>query len=453
MGQWDEAFSPLVKPAPSKPEFQSTLTEWITRCDPRWGVGGVVPMLSPVLERVPRGGVRAVVACCVRHYKTSTIMCACSWWLRRDPTLRIIYMSYSAARASEVGRDIRDVCKRTGVHVAKDHDTIAQWRTEEGGGVSVMSAQQSKLGADVDILVVDDPYESGEECDKPEVRVMVDATIAHYTSRLNVGGSCVLVMSPWRPDDALAVRRERGWEAVIGPAITIVDGEEVALDPNVRSIDQLHAIRAELAQEDPSERLWFSQWQCQPFIPAANAFDEPAAYGALPAWPGWRDGIGVDFAYSAKKSADWFAIVTVRVWGAAMYVTSCQRFRADEGLGEQRLREVKTTYPNAQAFSYVAGPEIGTIHNLARKGVLVNPMAARFNKQIRSRRTVDRWKARNIMWPESLPDRTAIVSRFKGFRGLDGDSDDEVDALVSVHDGMMASGVTAPAQTMGRPRW
>ena len=119
----------------------------------------------------------------------------------------------------------------------------------------------------------------------------------------------------------------------------------------------------------------------------------------------------------------------------------------------QRLREIKATYPNAQAFSYVAGPEIGTIHNLARKGVLVNPMAARFNKQIRSRRTVDRWKARNIMWPESLPDRTAIVSRFKGFRGLDGDSDDEVDALVSVHDGMMSSGVTNPAKTFGKPRW
>ena len=445
-------------PEVGAPDFRSTLAEWIPRCDPRWGTGGVVPLLAPVLERTARGGVRAVIACSVRHYKTTTVMCACSWWLRRDPTLRIIYMSYSAARASEVGRDIRDVCKRTGVQVAKDHDTIAQWRTEEGGGVSVMSAQQSKLGADVDILIVDDPYESGDECDKPEVRSMVDATIAHYTSRLNVGGSALLVMSPWRPDDALAVRRERGWEYVFGPAITQreePDGTftEIPLDANVRTVDQLHAIRTELAQEDPSERLWFSQWQCQPFIPAANAFDEPASYGALPTWPGWRDGIGVDFSYSAKRAADWFAICSVRIWGSTAYVTSMQRFRADEGLGEQRLREVRATYPNAQIFSYMSGPEIGIAHNLARKGLPINVLPARFNKMIRARRTIDRWKARNIQWPESLPDRTAIVSRFKGFRGLDGDSDDEVDALVSVCDGMMASGVTSPAKTMGRPRW
>lgn len=430
----------------------TSLADWIPICDSRWGTGGVVPFLAPLLERAPRGSLRAIVACPVRHYKTTTIACACSWWLRRDPTLRIIYMTYTIARAEEIGRDIRDVCKRTGVKVAKDHDTIKQWRSEESGGVSVMSAQQSKLGADVDILVVDDPYESGEEADKPEVRAAVDATIAHYTSRLNPGGSCVLVMSPWRPDDALGVRKDRGWEAIERSAIRIVDDVEVALDPNVRTVDQLHAIRRELAQQDPTERLWFSQWQCQPFVPDASAFNEPATYGGLPSWPAWVDGIGIDFAYSSNRASDWFAICSVRVWGAALYVTSMRRFKADESIGEEHLRELKGTYPQAQVFSYMAGPEIGVAHNLARKGLHINVLPARFSKMIRARRTIDRWRARNVVWPLGMRDRTETIARFKGFRGLDGDADDEVDALVSVHDGLMGA-VTIPCTTLGKPRW
>jgi hypothetical protein len=453
MGRFDAAITLPDPPEPSAPDFRTSLTEWIPRCDPRWGTGGVVPLLAPVLERVPRGSVRAVVACPVRHFKTSTIECAISWWLRKDPTLRVIYMAYSAARASEIGRDIRDVCRRMGVTPVKDFDTIAQWRNDHGGGVSVMSAQQSRLGADVDILVIDDPFESAAECDKAEVRAAVDGTISHYTSRLSVGGSCVLVMSPWRPDDALGVRKDRGWEVVERSAIEVIDGVEIALDPNVRTVEQLHAIRKELQQEDPTERTWFSQWQCKPFVADADLFKSPGSYETLPTFPGWRDAIGADLSYSSKKSADWFSICVIRSWGATAYIRSLVRFKADESIGEQRLREAMAMCPGTPVFSYMSGPELGVAHNYQRKGIPMMPLPARFSKLIRARRTIDRWNQNNILFPWSMPDRVAITGRFRNWKGHDGDVDDEIDCLVSACDGLFSSGPTSPIKTMGRPRW
>jgi hypothetical protein len=116
-----------------------------------------------------------------------------------------------------------------------------------------MSAQQSRLGADVDVLVVDDPFESPEEADRLEVRDAVDKTITHYTMRLSRGGSTVLVMSRFHPDDAIGRRIDRkaeSWSYVHKPAIEVVDGVEVPLSPEVRTLEELHAIRAALANHD-----------------------------------------------------------------------------------------------------------------------------------------------------------------------------------------------------------
>jgi hypothetical protein len=380
-------------------------------------------------------------------------------WLRRDPALRVIYMTYSIGRATEMGKDIRDLCRRMGCEVDRGRDTIASWRTPEGGGVDCMSAQQSRLGADVDVLVVDDPFESPEEADRLEVRDAVDATITHYTMRLSRGGSCVVVMSPFHPDDAIGRRLHRTaetWTDILKRAVEVRDGVEHALCPAVRTLDELHAIRAALAETDPNERLWWAQWQCEPQAPHAELFKAPLRYGCLPAWPGFRDAIGIDCAYSPQRGADWFAIVKVRQYGGQLFIVESQRFRADEGLAETKLRAVWT--PGTPIFSYMAGPEIGAAHNLAAKGLPVQVLPARFSKLIRARKTIDRsngggaYEGR-ILVPEHAPWVNDFVRRLTQWRALDGDEDDEIDALVSVHDGLFGSGAgVTPASTCGRPR-
>ena len=440
------------------------LMDWIPWCDPRWRAPSHLPELVDVLEKAPRGGLRALVACPIRHYKTSTCHAAISLWLKRDPSLRVIYMTYSIGRATEMGKDIRDCCKRMGVKVERDRDTIASWRTDAGGGVDVMSAQQSRLGADVDVLIVDDPFESPEEADRLEVRDAVDKTLEHYTMRLSRGGSTVIVMSPWHPDDAIGRRLARTaehWTYVHKRAIEVVDGVEVPLCPEVRNLDELHAIRAALAETDPSERLWWAQWQCEPQAPHADLFHAPLRYASLPEWGGYRDAVGLDAAYSPKRGADWFAICKVRAFGGQVYVTHVERFKADEGLAETRLRALWE--PGTPIFSYMSGPEVGAARNLASKGLPVQVLPARFSKIIRARKTIDRCNGGpdgqgsqyegRVLVPSSAPWVEPFVRRLTQWRALDGDEDDEIDALVSAHDGLYGSGVGVSAvTTCGRPR-
>jgi hypothetical protein len=436
--------------------------QWVARCSPDWREPWHQRELVDALERAPRGGLRALVATPIRHFKSSTVHAANALWLRRDPTLRVIYMTYTIERAVEMGKDIRDICRRMGVVVDKERDTIKSWRTSEGGGVDVMSAQQSRLGADVDVLVVDDPIESQEEADRIEVRDAVDKTITHYTMRLSRGGSCVIVMSRWHPDDPIGRRLQRKaepWTHVHKRAIEVVDGVEVALAPEVRTLDELHQIRAALRESDPNERLWWNQWQNEPQTPSAELFHAPLRYTTLPEWPGFRDAVGIDCAYSARRGADWFAIVVARVWGGQMFVRHVERLRADEGLAETRLRALLAEMcPGAPVWSYMSGPEVGSARNLASKGLPINVLPARFSKLIRARRTIDRCnggadRTGRLLVPDGAPWVDAFVRRLTAWRALDGDEDDEIDALVSCHDGLFGSGCGVQAvSTCGRPR-
>ncbi len=444
----------------SSPPDLPGLMRWVPQCEPDWREPHHLTELVEVLDRAPRGGLRITVACPIRHYKTSTVLSAIALWLRRDPRLRIIYMTYSIGRTVEIGKEIRDLCKRMGVKVDKNYDTIALWRTEAGGGVDVMSAQQSRLGADVDVLVVDDPYESDAECERVEVRDAVDKTIEHYTMRLSRGGSCVLVMSRFHTDDAIGRRMARTaekWTHVHKRAVEIVGGEEVALAPSVRTVEEMGAIRAALRETDPFERLWWSQWQNEPRPVGHGLFREPLRYTVLPAWPGFRDVVGVDMAYSTSRAADWFAIVLARMFGGQMFLRRVERFRADEGLAETRLRAALLDAPGASIYSYMSGPEIGVAHNLAAKGLCVNVLPARYGKLIRARKTMDRLNGGNgyegrVLVPDGAEWAAGFVRRLLAWRALDGDEDDEIDALVSAHDGAYAAGVATPITLLGRPR-
>lgn len=401
-----------------------------------------------LLERAPRGDVRALCACPIRHHKTSTVLSAIAKWLLDDPTLRVICMTHSMGRAQDVGKDIRDACRRLGVQIAEGRDTIVEWRTTDGGGVACMSAQQSKLGADVDVLIVDDPFESGFDADDARVRQVIDETIAHYTMRLSRGGSCVIVMSRWHPDDAIGrrLRRTRETWTYVHKYAVVDEGlpTEHALASHVRTLDELGRIRLALLEQDPSERMWWSQWQNEPRAPSGDLFREPARFTTLPTWPGWRTVYGLDMSYSTSKLADFAAIAVLRVWGPKAYVLEVSRFKLNLGLIAMRLQEVTKQHGRGPIFSYVSGPEIGVVGDMARRGIAIQGMPARFNKLVRAEKTICKWNGSDILVPAAGEWVDGFISRTQAFRGVEGDDDDEVDALVSAVDGGMYSAVTMP---------
>jgi Terminase-like family. len=406
-----------------------------------------------LIESVERGGVRACCAIPVRHYKTWTTIYGVAWLLCRNPKLRVILLVADHERANELGKMIRTVCEQVGVGPVRGENTIVDWKNESGGGVCTMSAKQSRLGRDVDVLICDDPI-TELTADDAVTRDAVDHAIAHYTARaVRAGqrGSVLIVMSRWHPDDPIGrrlLRKAETWQYVHHGALD-ADGRAFAED--VWSAESLERTRRELAEVDPSERLWHAQFQNQPFVPGREVFGEPARYVELPAFHGFRDAAGLDMAYSSAATADYFALVVGRAYGGALFLRRTRRTHADLNAIEAEIRDAIAVYGQMPIYSYVSGPEIGAVHYLASRGLQVQAIPARFNKLVRSQRTRVSWNGGKVQVPVA-DEWGPFMRRVQLFRGAEGDPDDEVDALVSLHDGVMGSSSGAPT-TGGRPRY
>lgn len=432
----------------------------------------LIPALSPelqppyhlgdwcdLLERADTEPVRGLCDVPIRMYKSETTLHGIVRLLVQDPTRRIIFMTHSLEAAQARGKRLRQLATAAGVGPARGFDTITNWQNEHGGGVVVMSAEQSKLGYDCHCLVCDDPIDE-HGADDARVRESVDQAIAHYTARCmrrGKPGPVLILMSRWHPDDPIGrrlSRTARAWEYIHHPAI-IDEGlpTERAFAPDVWGLPELKAMRAELKEADPTERKWWAQLMGEPMPMGADLFGPPTFYRTMPDWGGYRRASGVDLAFALGDGADWFARVHGRVLGRKLYLVDAVRHKLDAHQIESTLRQDQSTYGRSPIYSYMSGPEIGTARLLQEHGIPIVRMNARYSKLVRAQRTVRRWNDGDILVPEEdmAPWVRGFLHRLRSFRGHEKDPDDEADALVSLADGSL--GGTAAAQgptTCGR---
>jgi predicted phage terminase large subunit-like protein len=423
----------------------------------------LIPALSPdlrspyhlrewceLIERAAAEPIRALCSCPIRHFKTTTSLHGIIWLLLKDPTRRIILLSHSHQRAQTLGKQLRQLAKETSIGPARGWDTIDEWRNDVGGGVVIMSADQSKLGYDCGALFFDDPIDE-MGWDDPRQRDAIDKTISHYTARcMNKGvpGPVLGVASRGHPDDPIGRRLSRSavqWTYVHYPAI-LDEGtdRERAFAPDVWSLEALKAMRAELKESDPAERIWHAQLMGDPQPEGSDLFGPPTLYTGLPTW-GYRIAHGVDFAYTDAPGSDFFAAVTGRIYGRKLYLLEVQRHKLDAVLLESTCKAILGKYGRAPMWSYQAGPEVGLSRLLIQRGVPVGIMPARYNKLVRAQKTIRRWNEGDILVPTAdlHPWQPGFLHRVSLFRGHERDRDDEVDAMVSCADAMLGGATTA----------
>lgn len=399
-----------------------------------------------VLERAARGEpVRALCTYPIRHFKTETTLHGVILALLMDPSRRIVTMCHDHERAMWLGKRIRELARRTDVGPARGNDTITHWENERGGGVSCMSAEQSREGYDCHMLVCDDPINE-KQAGIADKRDAIDRNINYYTSRCmrrGQRGPVLIVMSRFSPDDPIGRRQGRSverWETLHRPAILDLGlPTERAFAPNVWPIEELRAQRASLAESDPYELVWWSRFQGEPRTSGASVFLEPARYDVVPDWPGSRIVCGFDLSFTSGTKSDYSAYCVLKCYGRKAYVIAAKRFRADLDAVTTELRTVINAYPSAQLVSYMSGPEVSIARSLARSGITINVLHARDPKFVRSQPTVRAWNAGDIMLPYVSSWGESMVSRLESFRGVEADADDEVDALVSAYDSVLGS--------------
>jgi predicted phage terminase large subunit-like protein len=317
-----------------------------------------------------------------------------------------------------------------------------------------MTNDQSALGRPCDIFIVDDPYDGFDEANSIDKRDHIDMVVSQYTSRLNKGGSVVVLMSRLHPDDVIGRRIERrakNWTYIHKVAL-IDEGLETerALAPHIMSVQHLKDARAELFEADPAEIQWHSQFQNDPREGNRGLFRGTAEFtGEVP--EGGRTIIGVDAAFSVEKSRDFFAAVVLKEIGNDLVVVDVIRDQKGTLSMLQSLKDLKDKYKGARMFSYVSGPEIGVYHHMAVEGIFVHQMRARWHKEFRARPCAAAWERGMI---KILPHQKwtgAFLREVHSFTGEKDGQDDQVDAMVSAFDALKRGKSGGSPSTFGGP--
>ena len=190
-----------------------------------------VEAIAYQLERVFRGETtRLMINQPPRSLKSICVSVAyVAWLLGRDPTRRVIVVSYSGDFAAELHRQFRQVassewyaalfpCARW----AKE--TGLEFVTTLGGGRYATSVGGTLTGRGADLIVIDDPLNANEAQSEAARKRVIDWFGGSLVSRLNDKrtGAIVAVMQRLHEDDLAGhVLRQGGWTHVDLPAIAV----------------------------------------------------------------------------------------------------------------------------------------------------------------------------------------------------------------------------------------
>jgi predicted phage terminase large subunit-like protein len=191
--------------------------------------------------------------------------------LEIDPTANVLISGYNERFARRLGRKARNLAQGR-IAIAPDSMAADEWHTTAGGVLMTRGMGSPPTGTGFRLLVIDDPIRSREDAESDVKR---EAAWDHYTddllTRLEPGGSIVIVMTPWHEDglDARAVASEPGkWRVLSLPALAKEDdplgralGEP--LWPERYDTESLLRIKAIMDQND-GERSFESLYQQNP---------------------------------------------------------------------------------------------------------------------------------------------------------------------------------------------
>jgi hypothetical protein len=359
--------------------------------------------------------------------------------------------------------EVRQLAEGEGVRLDPNFQTDAEWRTLEGGAVKsggLIGGPWNGQGAHLNLL--DDPYKNAEQAMsrafRQKTREQFDSA---YMTRLEPGGSCIVLSARWCPPDLMGELSAEGWEVVNLPALS---DDEVPLWPERWTTEELHEIRR-------TNPWWNALYQGRPRPDSGHIFD-PAAlttYTALPEGP-YVEVLGVDVAYGSRDRHDRSALVVWRRYLAdprVLYLVECWVGHEPVELFACRVAEVqlrrggladRLTLPRRPedieavwrpqiarlggarripARWYTSTTEAGTAGLMAGYGARVEAVRAAVDKLARAqaRGYVSCWGEGRVRWPARGGEHVdRLRTQHVDFTGSDGDEDDGVDAAVAGHD-------------------
>ena len=382
------------------------------------------------------------------------------WYLARDPTRRVILISYEMDFARTWGEYVRDWIidygDPVGLRLHNTRPSASNWRTHMGGGMRTAGAGGPIVGKGADLIIIDDPIKNSEEAQSDVMREkMKNWFETTVMSRLEPGGSIVEVQTRWHEDDLQGYLEDKSingtgdhYEVIKFPAIAVENdilgrkpGE--VLWPERYPLEVMEARKksttsynfSAVYQQTPTpeegasiKRGWWQRWKVKP-----AAFDQ-----MIQSW---------DLAFKDLQSSDY---TVGQVWGrrgAEFFLLHQIRDHMNAPEVLSAIKNIRETYPEAKGIvieDKANGPAV--IAMLQQEVFGVIPMPAKASKDARLQAVAPMIESRNVWIPsiEIAKWSADYVEEFAAFPNAR--YDDQVDATVHALTYMSRGGWAAVAR-------
>ena len=193
-------------------------------------------VIAEKLEDIASGNLkRLIINMPPRHSKSELASYLMpSWFLGRNPKLKIIQATMNTELAVRFGRKVRDLIADPiyaeifpKTDLKQDSQAAGRWETSAGGEYFAAGVGAAMTGRGADLLIIDDPHSEQDALST----VAYDNTYEWYTSgprqRLQPGGTIIIVQTRWSKKDltgrlvqnmAMDTMSDQ-WEVIEFPAI------------------------------------------------------------------------------------------------------------------------------------------------------------------------------------------------------------------------------------------
>lgn len=419
-----------------------------TQILPNWHLEAMIHCLEQATEGSMR---RLIINLPPRHLKSFLVSVAWpAFILGRDPSAKIICVSYSDDLSRDLSRDFRRLIESdwylrvfNKVHI--NRSTENETTTDAGGSRYATSIGGTLTGRGADIIIIDDPIKA-EDAQSDHARNRVNSWYGStLLSRLNdkQRGILVIVMQRLHVNDLTGYASANGaFHHLSLPALATRD-ERISLRNGAVQYrykgDVLHPERESRAVLEEMRRLagprnFQAQYQQDPESPDGAMFKrswiqlirqrpKESRYGHLY--------VSIDSAASTAETADYSVFTMIYVDDSKFYVVDVERGRWDyEALLAKTLNYEKNFGGNLTFAIEGASTGISLILSLRQRGISVVDTTSKRSKDVRASIALP-YIADRRLYVVDEPGRNAWV---KGF--LDellsfphGRHDDQVDSV------------------------
>jgi predicted phage terminase large subunit-like protein len=413
---------------------------------PNWHIDAMVH----AAELVIAGQInRLITTVAPRHLKSIIFSVALpAYLLGRDPTMRIICVSYSSELAIKHAIDFRAVMASAWYRrafpktmVSREKDTQFETMTTARGYRYATSLGGTLTGRGADLIILDDPQKPEEalsEAHRNNAGQWFDTTLL---SRLDSKskGAVVIVMQRLHEDD-LAGRLfgKGGWEhlkiaaiaekdesVVVGPRRLHKRMAGAVIDPRRESLEDLERLKQSMGE------LFFSaQYQQEPIPLAGNLIKAEwfKDYDTAPT-PSGNDllVISIDTAMKGAPSADYSVATVWLARGEKAYLLDLWRERVDYPELRRAVHRLKEKYPTAVVLIEDKGSGTSLIQDLRSENKAPIPINPEGDKVTRLAAVSVQFESGAIWFPKGAPWLSTLKAELLGFPNVR--YDDQVDSI------------------------